>query len=136
MTKIEKKYQNRKYTINDAIYVISNIYCFSLDVYISLFHWVNHFCKKKNKERNKQNESSKFKIQFFLKFLALKFCSTSPPGGNQVDGLPPVPHTGAAYIALNSVSRFFVTFDIFFLCRVQFQSSFQNVLHSKWALYM
>merc|ERR1711966_299886 len=27
-----------------------------------------------------------------------KHCSTSPPGGNQVDGLPPVPHTGATYI--------------------------------------
>ena len=56
--------------------------------------------EKKQKRRTKKRE---------------KLCSTSPPGGNQVDGLPPVPHTGAAYTALNSVSRFFVKFDFFSL---------------------
>ena len=56
--------------------------------------------KKKQKRRTKRRK---------------KLCSTSPPGGNQVDGLPPVPHTGAAYVALNSVSRFFMKFN-FFLC--------------------
>merc|ERR1711966_73663 len=34
--------------------------------------------KKKQKRRTKKRK---------------KLCSTSPPGGNQVDGLPPVPHT-------------------------------------------
>ena len=90
LPKSKIKYQNRKYRINNDIYVISNVYCLPFDVDISFFQWDNYFCKKGNKERNKQNESSKFKIQFFVKFLALKFCSTSPPGGNQIDGLPPV----------------------------------------------
>ena len=55
--------------------------------------------KKKQKRRTKKRK---------------KLCSTSPPGGNQVDGLPPVPHTGAAYIALKSVSRKIGAFDNFF----------------------
>merc|ERR1711966_317640 len=54
--------------------------------------------KKKQKRRTKKRK---------------KLCSTSPPGGNQVDGLPPVPHTGAGDIALNSVSRFFMVFHFF-----------------------
>ena len=58
--------------------------------------------KKKQKRRTKKRK---------------KLCSTSPPGGNQVDGLPPVPHTGAADIALNSVSRFFMVFHFFSLLR-------------------
>ena len=89
MTKSKIKYQKRKYRINDAVYVISNEYCSSFGVDILSFKWDYHFCKKK-KIKNKRNEGTKFKIQFFSKFLALKFCSTSPPGGNQVDGLPPV----------------------------------------------
>ena len=43
----------------------------SFDVDISLFHWVNHFCKKKNKERNKQNEKIENieKCDFLFSFL-------------------------------------------------------------------
>ena len=66
--------------------------------------------KKKQKRRTKKRK---------------KLCSTSPPGGNQVDGLPPVPHTGAAYIALKSVSRKIGTFDIFFFV------GFNSNLHSR-----
>ena len=64
------------------------------------FHHLNEITTfvRRHKERNKQSESVKFKIRFFSKFLALKFCSTSPPGGNQVDGLPPVPHTATVAI--------------------------------------
>ena len=39
--------------------------------------------KKKQKTRTKRRK---------------KLCSTSPPGGNQVDGLPPVPHTATVAI--------------------------------------
>ena len=39
--------------------------------------------KKKQKRRTKKRK---------------KLCSTSPPGGNQVDGLPPVPHTATVAI--------------------------------------
>merc|ERR1711966_504659 len=46
--------------------------------------------------------------------LLITCTALQPPGGNQVDGLPPVRHTGAAYIALNSVSRLFETFSVFF----------------------
>ena len=37
------------------------------------------------------------KIEIFLKIIIVFWsaCSTSPPGGNQVDGLPPVVHNGA-----------------------------------------
>ena len=59
--------------------------------------------KKKQKTRTKRRK---------------KLCSTSPPGGNQVDGLPPVPHTGAAYIALKSVARKIMAFDNFSLAEL------------------
>ena len=101
---------NRKYRIVDAIYVISNVFCFSFEVYFSLFQWDNNFLEEEKKERNKQNASSKFKIQFFLKFLALKFCSTSPPGGNQVDGLPPVVKFKAE-ISVSLRRPFFIFFE-------------------------
>ena len=39
--------------------------------------------KKKQKRRTKKRK---------------KLCSTSPPGGNQVDGLPPVPHSATVAI--------------------------------------
>ena len=40
--------------------------------------------------KKQTNEITNIEISFFLNFSLLKFCSTSPPGGNQVDGLPPV----------------------------------------------
>ena len=68
---------------------------FQMNVVFDLMYTFHHSNEittlvKRHKGRNKQNESTKFEISFLSKFLALKFCSTSPPGGNQVDGLPPV----------------------------------------------
>ena len=43
--------------------------------------------RKDDKSRKRREEKTKKKKEVY---------STSPSGGNQVDGLPPVPHTGAA----------------------------------------
>merc|ERR1711966_12763 len=48
--------------------------------------------------------------------LLITCTALQPPGGNQADGLPPVRHTGAEYIVLNSVSRFFGAFAFFLFC--------------------
>ena len=52
--------------------------------------------KKKQKRRTKKRK---------------KLCSTSPPGGNQVDGLPPVPHTERVVIQIQGVQRRCMTND-------------------------
>ena len=45
---------------------------------------------QKRKIREKRRETKKKQKRRTKK--RRKLCSTSPPGGNQVDGLPPVPH--------------------------------------------
>ena len=87
--KIENKYQNRKYEL--MMLAMSSQMNIVLHLMFT-FHHSNEITTfvRRYKERNKQNDNAKFEIPFFSKFLALKFCSTSPPGGNPVDGLPPV----------------------------------------------
>ena len=51
---------------------------------------------RSSQKRNKTGKRRKTKKK--QKRKRKKLCSTSPPGGNQVDGLPPVPHTATVAI--------------------------------------
>merc|ERR1711906_1305 len=104
MTKSKIKYHNRKSKL------MMSFMSFQMNIVfhpVYTFHHSNEITTfvRRHKERNKQNGSTKFEISFFSKFLALKFCSTSSPGGNQVDGLPPVVKFTTDWVGVN---RYFV----------------------------
>ena len=57
-----------------------------------------------------------------------KLCSTRPPGGNQVDGLPPVPHTATVAIHNRLGRRKSVNFAHSFDCVVAVLSMIRKFL--------
>ena len=75
--------------------------------------------KKKQKRRTKKRK---------------KLCSTSPPGGNQVDGLPPVPHTATVAIHNRLGRRKSVNFAHSFDCVVVVLLIIRNFLLETHAL--
>ena len=50
------------------------------------------------------------RLYIICNVLVVVLCSTSLPGGNEVDGLPPVLHTGAAVVGVPGASRTSVIF--------------------------
>merc|ERR1711966_215926 len=90
MAKSKNIYQNRKSQL--MMLFMSFQMNFALHLTYTLHHLneIIIFVRRNTKRETNKLEASNSKFVFFPKFLALKFCSTSPPGGNQVDGLPPV----------------------------------------------
>ena len=63
-------------------------------------------------------------------------CSTSPPGGNQVDGLPPDAHTGSVVLDVPVQPRRFITFDDGNVHNFLSADSLLVLLHSKLLNYI
>ena len=64
------------------------------------------------------------------------FSSTSPPGGNQVDGLPPVCHTGSVVMDVPGQPRRLMTFDDGNVHNFLSADSLLVLLHSKLLNYI
>ena len=91
---------------------------------ISLTQWIRR--KHRWKKHTIANHQIR-RIVFSWMFLLLKFCSTSPPGGNQVDGLPPVVtycHSGNSQQTGSPQIGEFYTFFRFCGCRSVDNSKF------------